>query len=99
MTKKIQQLVAEKHSHFNDYKVTESAESFVSFKKYRNLVNRKLKEAQNHISEDFLRNMKLRNRNGNSLRKKIGKKKNSPNITEIDENGEKMKDKNKYVTF
>ena len=54
LTKKIQQLVAEKHRYFNDYKVTQSAESFVSFKKYRNLVNRKLKEAQNQFP-DFLK--------------------------------------------
>ena len=50
MTKEIQNLVAEKHRHFNDYKLTQSVESFMSFKKYRNLVNRKLKEAQNQFA-------------------------------------------------
>ena len=49
VTKEIQHLVAEKHRYFNNYKLTHSAESFVSFKKYRNLVNRKLKEAQNQF--------------------------------------------------
>ena len=39
VTKEIQHLVAEKHRYFNDYKLTKSTESFVSFKKYRNLVN------------------------------------------------------------
>ena len=53
MTKEIRHLVAEKHRYFNDYKSTQNAESFVSFKKYCNLVNRKLKEAQNQLSEDF----------------------------------------------
>ena len=47
VTKEIQHLVVEKHRYFNDYKLTQSAESFVSFKKYRNLVDRNLKEAQN----------------------------------------------------
>ena len=45
VTKEIQHLVAEKHRYFNDYKLTQSAESFVSFKKYRNLANRKLKKS------------------------------------------------------
>ena len=54
-TKEIQHLVAEKHRYFNDYKLTQSAESFVSFKNYRNLVNRKLKEAKNQFSEDFIK--------------------------------------------
>ena len=53
--------------------MTQSAESFVSFKKYRNLVNRKLKEAQNQFSEDFLRKLKPRKRNGNSFKKLEGK--------------------------
>ena len=52
-TKEIKHLVAEKHRYFKDYKLTQSAESFVSFKKYRNLVYRKLKEAQNQFSEEF----------------------------------------------
>ena len=55
MIKVIKQLVAEKHRYFNDYKLTQSAESFVLFKKYRSLVNRNLKEAQNHFSEYFLK--------------------------------------------
>ena len=55
VTKEIKHLVAEKHRYFNEYKLTQSAESFVSFKKYRNLVNRKLKEAQNQFSEDFFK--------------------------------------------
>ena len=38
-TKEIKHLVAEKHSYFNEYKFTQSAESFASFKKYCNLVN------------------------------------------------------------
>ena len=33
--RELKQLVAEKHRYFNDLKVTQSAESFVSFKKYR----------------------------------------------------------------
>ena len=55
VTKEIKHLVAEKYRNFNEYKLTQSAESFASFKKYRNLVNRKLKEAQNQFSEDFLK--------------------------------------------
>ena len=48
MTTEIKHLNAKKRRYFKDYKLTQSAESFVSsFKKYRNLVNRKLKEAQN----------------------------------------------------
>ena len=42
MTKEIKHLVSQKHRYFNEYKLTQSAESFASFKKYRNLVNRKL---------------------------------------------------------
>ena len=53
MTKEIKHLVSEKHRYFNEYKLTQSAESFASFKKYCNLVKRKLKEAQNQFSEDF----------------------------------------------
>ena len=53
VTKEFRLLVAAKHRYFNDYKLTQSAESFVSFKKYRNLVNRKLKGAQKQFSEDF----------------------------------------------
>ena len=55
VTKKIQHLVAAKHRYFNDYKLTQSAESFVSFKKYRHLVNRMLKEARNQFSEVFFK--------------------------------------------
>ena len=53
MTKEIKQLVAEKHRYFNDYKVTYSAESFVSFKKYRNLVYRKLKKHKINFKRIF----------------------------------------------
>ena len=73
-TKEIQQLVADKHRYFNDYKVTQCGESYVSFKMYRNVVNRKLKEAQNQFSEDFFKKMKPRQRNGISLRKKLERK-------------------------
>ena len=93
VTKEIKHLVAEKHRYFNEYKLTQSAESFASFKKYRNLVNRKLKEAQNQFSEDFLKKIETTKKKWNFIKKKIGKKNNSPNITEIDENGEKTKDK------
>ena len=88
MTKEIQHLVAEKHRYFNDYKLTQSAESVVSFKNYRNLVNRKLKEAQNQFSEDFLKPQKKW-----KFIKKKKRKNNSPNITEINEIGRKTKDK------
>ena len=55
VTEEIQQLVAEKHRYFDYYKVKQSAESFESFKKYRNLVNRKLKEPQNQFPENSLK--------------------------------------------
>ena len=35
--------------------ILQKCESFVSFKNYRNLVNRKLKEAQNQFSVDFFK--------------------------------------------
>ena len=92
LTKKVQHLVAEKHRYFNDYKLTKSAESFVSFKKYRSLVNRK-KEAQNQFSEDILKEIETSKEKLKFIKKKIGKKNKSPNITEIDENGRKTKDK------
>ena len=53
VTKEIKHLVAEKHRYLKDYKLTQSAESFVSFKKYRSFVNRKLKQAQNQFLEEF----------------------------------------------
>ena len=93
VTREIQHLVAEKHRYFNDYKLTQSAQSFVSFKKFRNLVNRKLKEAQNQFSEDFLKKIETSKENWKFIKKKIGKKNNSPIITEIDENGRIRKDK------
>ena len=68
--KEFKQLVAEKHRYFNDYKLMQSAESFVSIKKYRNLVNRKLKEAEIQFSEY----LKPQKRNGNSLGKKLERK-------------------------
>ena len=52
VTKEIQHLVTEKHRYFNDYKLPQKVESFVSFKKYCNLVIRKLKEAQNQFSKE-----------------------------------------------
>ena len=93
VTKEIKLLAAEKHRYFNEYKLTQSAESFVSFKKYRNLVNRKLKEAHNQFSEDFSKKIETTKEKWNFIKKKFGKKNNSPNITEIDENGKKTKDK------
>ena len=69
VTKEIKQLVSEKHRCFNLYKSTKSAEPFVSFKIYRNFVNRKLKEHKNQFSENFLRKLKPQNINGNSLKK------------------------------
>ena len=93
VTKEIQHLVAEKHRYFNDYKLTQSVESFVSLKKYRNLVNRKLKEAENQFSEEFFKKIETSKEKKRIIKKKIGKKDNSPNITEIDENGRKTKDK------
>ena len=63
MTKQSQHLVAEKHRYFNDYKSIQSGESFLSFKLYHNLVNRKLKEAQNQFSEDIFKKFKPQKRN------------------------------------
>ena len=93
MTKEIQHLVAEKRRYFKVYKLTPSIESFLSFKKYRNLVNRKLKEAQNKFSKDLIKKIETSKDKWKFIKKKIGKKNNSPNITEIDENGRKTKDK------
>ena len=93
MTKEITHLVSEKHRYFKEYKLTQSAEPFASFKKYRNLVNRKLKEAHNQFSEDFCRKIETTKEKWKFITKKIGKKNNTPNITEIDENGKKTKDK------
>ena len=93
VTKEIQHLVAEKHRYFNDCKLTQSAESFLSFKKYRNLVNRKLKEAQTQFSEEFFNKIETSKEKWKFIKNKIGKKNNCPNITEIDENGRKTKDK------
>ena len=73
--------------------MTQSIESFLSFKKYRNLVNRKLKEAQNQFSEEFFNRSESSKEKWKFIKKKIGKKNNSSNITEIDENGRKTKDK------
>ena len=91
--KQIQQSVAENHRYFNNYKMTQSAESFVSYKKYRNLVNRKLREAQNQFSQNYLKEIEISKEKWKYIKKKIGKKNNSPNITEIDGNGRKTKDK------
>ena len=75
------------------------AESFVSFKKYRNLVNRKLEAAQNKFSEFFFKKTESSKEKWRFIKKKIGKKNNSPNFTETDENGLKSKTKNQYVTL
>ena len=99
MTKKIQHIIAEKHRYFNDYNMTQSAESFVSFKKYRNLVNRKLKEAQNQFSEDFFTKIETSKEKWKFIKKKIGEKNKSPTITEIDENCRKTKDKKSAKKF
>ena len=93
MTKEIKHLVAEKHRYFNDYKLTQSGELFLSFENYRNLVNRKLKEAQNQFSENFLKKIEISKAKRKFIEKKIGKKNNSPNITEFEENGQKTTDK------
>ena len=93
MTKEIKHLVAEKHRYFKEYKLTQKAESFVSFKKYRNLVNRKLKEAQDQFSEEFFKKIESSKEKWKFIEKKIGKKNNIPNISEVDENGRKTKDK------
>ena len=99
MTKEIKHLVSEKHRYFNEYKLTQSAESFASFKKYRNLVNRKLKEAQNQFSEDFLRKLKPHKRNGNSLRKKLERKITVQTSLKLMRMVKKRKTKNQYVTL
>ena len=93
VTKQNRYLVAEKHRYFNDYKLTQSAESFVSIKKYRNLVNGKLKEAQNQFSPEFFTKIETSKEKWKLIKKKLGKNINSPNITEVDENGRKTKDK------
>ena len=93
VTKEIKHLVAEKHCYFKDYKLTQGAESFVSFKKHRNLVNRKLKKAQNQFLEEFFTKNETSKEKWKFIKKKIGKKNNSSNITEIDENGRKTKEK------
>ena len=53
VTKEILHLVAVKHRYFKDYKLIQIAESFVSFKKYRNFVNRKLKKHKINIQWIF----------------------------------------------
>ena len=49
--------------------------------------NRKLKEAQTQFSEDFFKEIETSKEKWKFIQKKIGKKNNSSNITEIDENG------------
>ena len=75
MTKEIKHLVSEKHRYFNEYKLTQSAESFASFKKYRNLVNRKLKEAKNQFSEDFFKKIETTKEKWKFIKKKNWKEK------------------------
>ena len=62
VTEEIKQLVAQKYRYFKDYKLTQSAKSFLSIKKYCNLENRNLKEAQNKFSVDFFLKLKPQKR-------------------------------------
>ena len=48
------------------------------------LKKRKLKEAQNQFSEDFLIKIETSREKGKFIKKTIREKNNSPNITEID---------------
>ena len=74
MSKEIKQLVAEKRRHFHDCKLTQGADSFMSFKKYPSLVNRKLREALNQIPEVFLKKIWNLKREMEINYKKVGKK-------------------------
>ena len=67
--------------------MTQEADSFVSYKSYRNLVNRKLKEAQNQFSENSFKKFEASEETRKFIKKKL--EKNSPNNSEIDENGQK----------
>ena len=62
-------------------------------KTYRNLVNRRFKEAEKQFSEDFFKKIETSKEKWKFIKKKTGKKNKSPNITGIDENGRKTKDK------
>ena len=74
MTNEIKQLDAEKHSYLNGYKLTQEADSFVSYKRYRNLVNRKLKEAQNQFSENSFKKFEASEETRKFIKKKLEKK-------------------------
>ena len=99
MTKEIKHLVSEKHRYFNEYKLKQSAESFASFKKYRNLVNRKLKEAQNQFSEDFFKKTETTKKKWKFIKKKIGKKITVQTSLKLMRMVKKRKTKNQYVMF
>ena len=48
ISKELKKLIAEKHQLYNQYKFSQNYDVFDEFKKCRNLVNRKLRDA-NHI--------------------------------------------------
>ena len=96
MTTEIKQFVAEKHLYFNEYKLTHSADSFVSDKKYRYLVYRKLKEAQ--IFRGFFKEYETSEEKRKFMKHKKRKKKRSTSL-KLMKMVKKRKTKCRCVTF
>ena len=57
-----QKIIAEKHHLYNQYKFSQNYDVFDEFKKCRNLVNRKLRDAHHKYSVNFF-NVKHQSRN------------------------------------
>ena len=93
ISKELKKLIAEKHHLYNQYKLSQNYDVFDEFKKCRNLVNRKLRDARHKYSVNFFKQYETSKQKWNSINKKLGNHKQGINVSEIKINGAKTFDK------
>ena len=78
---------------YNQYKFSQNYDVFDEFKKNRNLVNRKLRDAYHKYSVNFFKQYEISKQKWNFINKKLGNHKQGINVSEIEKDGTKTVDK------
>ena len=78
---------------YNQYKFSQNYDVYDEFKKCRNLVNRKLRDAHHKNSANFFKQCETSKQKWNFINKKLGNHKQGINVSDIEMDGAKTVDK------
>ena len=93
ISSELKKLIIEKYHLYNQYKFSQNYDVFDEFKKFRNLVNQKLRDAHHKYSVYFFKQYETSKLKWNFINRKLGHHKQGIIVSEIEIHGAKTVDK------